>query len=71
MPLYEYRCPKCKANREEVQSFGAAPPLCGCGVLMDRLISSLGMVKIDNIPIKYKSLGIKPFHSWEPGPGEA
>jgi hypothetical protein len=37
---------------------------------MERLISAPAKIKIDNIPIKYKSLGIKPYHSWEPGPDE-
>lgn len=71
MPLYEFRCPNCQAKREVLQPFGADPPLCDqCSVTMVRLISLPAMVKIENIPIKYKSLGITPFKSWEPGPGE-
>jgi len=72
MPLYEFRCPQCKEEREALQPFGADPPSCPqCLQGMARLTSLPAKAKIEGIPLKYKNLGVTPFKSWEPGPGEA
>lgn len=68
MPLYEFRCPECNEKGEVVQPFKADPPLCSqCNQKTKRLMSSPAMVKIDNIPIKYKSLGVANLKDHELG----
>ena len=40
MPIYEYKCPKCSKEVEELQSYDAKAPECKpCKVKMKRLIS--------------------------------
>jgi len=71
MPLYVLRCINCGQEGEVILPLNAEIPLCSkCQSEQKRVISAPAMIRIDNIPIKYKSLGITPFKSWEPGPSE-
>lgn len=71
MPLYQLRCLRCGQEGEVILPLNAPIPLCReCGSEQEKLISAPAQVKIDNIPVKYKSLGITPHKSWEPGPDE-
>jgi len=72
MPIYQLRCLNCKQEGEVILPLDAPLPLCRkCQSKQERIISAPAMIKVDNIPLKYKALGVTPFHSWEPGPGEA
>ena len=45
MPLYEYRCPACRHELEEVQAMGAGPPgpCPRCGGELKRLYGRVGV----------------------------
>lgn len=45
MPIYEYRCSKCKTEVETVQQIGASPPIC-CGEGMEKTPTFPAMVKM-------------------------
>lgn len=40
MPIYEYSCTQCGATIEQIQRFDDPPLVCGCGHVMNKLIST-------------------------------
>ena len=56
MPIYSYTCLNCEDNREELQSFGTAAPIC-CGQPMFRGFSNIVQVNMGKMTPTLRKLG--------------
>ncbi len=61
MPIYFYRCEKCKKSEEFLRPIGAEAPVC-CGESMDYVFVPIAMVKMKGTPsFRKRYLGTAPY----------
>jgi len=46
MPIYDYECPGCGKQSEDLAPIAGPDPVCDCGQPLRRLISVPGMMKV-------------------------